>query len=302
MDWQQTRSDFDVTSTMLKSIANAMYIFWNYVYERELQFVNKISEIEPGTSVCHFTLNRGLNRFWRVHTRRAWYTPTHTHSHISCGVTSPRARVPRGVVLHNLRVVNSCWIFWKWLIIASEKGKPGWGSDRGGIIGLCQCWQTWHCARDKTVGCRQFISEIRADQDDLFWMWYLVTLFVRLYGDWSWRWISVLFVDRTLGTIVIWTGIHEPIIKRRDRPKPSLRLRRFLIGFGRWPAPNGVNLRPSGEPAGSPASGIHTAERTRYGRTSWLRPRLSGLGPPGSGLVSVLSGGISPVFHPGPSA
>ncbi|KAK2153677.1 hypothetical protein NP493_2275g00016 [Ridgeia piscesae] len=27
VDWQQTRSDFDVTSTMLKSIANAMYIF-----------------------------------------------------------------------------------------------------------------------------------------------------------------------------------------------------------------------------------------------------------------------------------
>ena len=63
--------------------------------------MNKISEIEPGTSVCHFTLNRGLNRFWRAHTRRARYTPTHTHSHISCGVTSPRARVPRGVVLYN---------------------------------------------------------------------------------------------------------------------------------------------------------------------------------------------------------
>ena len=89
VDWQQTRSDFDVTSTMLKSIANAMYIFWNYVYERELQIVNKISEIEPGTSVCHFTLNRGLNWFWRAHTRGATYTPTHTHSHISCGVTSP---------------------------------------------------------------------------------------------------------------------------------------------------------------------------------------------------------------------
>ena len=27
VDWQQTLSDFDVTSTMLKSIANAMYIF-----------------------------------------------------------------------------------------------------------------------------------------------------------------------------------------------------------------------------------------------------------------------------------
>ena len=51
--------------------------------------MNKISEIEPGTSVCHFTLNRGLNRFWRAHTRRTTYTPTHTHSHISCGVTSP---------------------------------------------------------------------------------------------------------------------------------------------------------------------------------------------------------------------
>ena len=89
VDWQQTRSDFDVTSTMLKFIANAMYIFWNYVYERELQIVNKISEIEPGTSVCHFTLNRGLNRFWRAHTRGTTYTPTHTHSHISCGVTSP---------------------------------------------------------------------------------------------------------------------------------------------------------------------------------------------------------------------
>ena len=51
--------------------------------------MNKISEIEPGTSVCHFTLNRGLNRFWRAHTRGTTYTPTHTHSHISCGVTSP---------------------------------------------------------------------------------------------------------------------------------------------------------------------------------------------------------------------
>ena len=27
VDWQQTLSDFDVTSTMLNSIANAMYIF-----------------------------------------------------------------------------------------------------------------------------------------------------------------------------------------------------------------------------------------------------------------------------------
>ena len=27
VDWQQTFSDFDVTSTMLNSIANAMYIF-----------------------------------------------------------------------------------------------------------------------------------------------------------------------------------------------------------------------------------------------------------------------------------
>ena len=47
------------------------------------------------------------------------------------------------------------------------------------------------------------------------WMWYHVTMFVQLYGDWLWSWISVMFVDRTLGTIVIWTGIHEPIIKRR---------------------------------------------------------------------------------------
>ena len=109
----------------------------------------------------------------------------------------------------HLRIFNSCWIFWKWLIIASEKGKPGCGSD------LCQCWQTWHCARDKTVSRRQFIRETRVDQDDTFWMWYLVTLFVRLYGDWLWSWISVLFVNRTLGIIVIRTGIHEPIIKRR---------------------------------------------------------------------------------------
>ena len=119
------------------------------------------------------------------------------------------------VWIAHLRVFNSCWIFWKWLVIASEKGKPGWGSDRDGIIGLCQCWQTWHCVRDKTVSHRQFSREIRADQDDPFWMWYLITLFVRLYGDWLWSWISVLFVNRTLGTIVIWTGIHEPIIKRR---------------------------------------------------------------------------------------
>ena len=95
--------------------------------------------------------------------------------------------------------------------LVSEKGKPGWGSD------LCQCWQTWHCARDKTVSRQQFIREKHVGQDDLFWMWYLVTLFVRLYGNWLWSCISVLFmfVDQTPGTIVIRTGIHEPLIKRR---------------------------------------------------------------------------------------
>ena len=107
-------------------------------------------------------------------------------------------------LLNLLKVIDHCL----------RKRKPRLGSNRDGIIGLCQCWQTWHCARDKTVSRRQFIREIRADQGDPFWMWYLVTLFVRLYGDWLWSWISVLFVDRTLGTIVIWTGIHEPIIKR----------------------------------------------------------------------------------------
>ena len=61
--------------------------------------MNKISEIEPGTSVCHFTLNRGSNRFWRAHTRRERHTHTPTHT-LPCEVSSPRARVPRGVVLY----------------------------------------------------------------------------------------------------------------------------------------------------------------------------------------------------------
>ena len=53
--------------------------------------MNKISDIEPGTSVCQFTLNRGSNRFWRAHTRRETHPLT-----LPCEVSPPRARVPRG--------------------------------------------------------------------------------------------------------------------------------------------------------------------------------------------------------------
>ena len=38
------------------------------------------------------------------------------------GTEAIRCDLPPGVVC------NSCWIFWKWLIIASEKGNPGWGA------------------------------------------------------------------------------------------------------------------------------------------------------------------------------
>ena len=34
--------------------------------------------------------------------------------------------------------------------------------------------QTWQCVRDKTVSRWQFIREIHVDQDDPFWMWYIV--------------------------------------------------------------------------------------------------------------------------------
>ena len=143
----------------------------------------------------------------------------------------------------HLRVCNSCWIFWKWLIIASEKGTPGWGSDRDGIIGLCQCWQTWHCARDKIVSRRQFIREKRAGQDDPFWSFHLVTLFVRLYGNWLWSWISVLFVDRTPCTIVIRTGIQEPIIKRRVSARIGERQENIIVVYVTLPGGTGSFCR-----------------------------------------------------------
>ena len=106
--------------------------------------------------------------------------------------------------------------FWSDWSITQKKKKTRLGSD------LCQCWQT-HCARDKTVSHQQFIKKKRVGQDYPFWMWYLVTLFVRLYGHWLWTCISVLFMfaDRTPGTTIIRTGINEPIIKRRTSARTS---------------------------------------------------------------------------------
>ena len=75
----------------------------------------------------------------------------------------------------------------------------------------------------------------------------------------------------------------------------------LALRFSRWSVPNRVNLRLSGEPTGSSTSGFHTAE--------WCQPPSSagppgygtpGAGPSGSGpLVSVRSGGMSPVFRSG---
>ena len=49
-----------------------------------------------------------------------------------------------------------------------------------------------------------------------------------------------------------------------------LKLRQFLIGFGRWPAPNGVNLCLSGELAGLRLRTDLWASGHRF--SAWVRP------------------------------
>ena len=91
-------------------------------------------------------------------------------------------------------------------------------------MALCerQDCQSWQFIRGKSEG-----------EDDPFWMWYRVTLFVRLYGNWLWRQQKIIVVGVTLPgrtdcrcqwTVVVYftccevmSGYHL-CIPRTDRP------------------------------------------------------------------------------------